>query len=105
MADIPIVVTVGVRDTLEALGAVFPATSRESRTVHPIRNTLHYADWKESDPLLGAHNAGAAATVTDEFKQGPGGHKYPSAAAAWLKTWYRVILFVASPRMFAGRFA
>jgi putative transposase len=45
VADILIAVTDGLKGIGEALAAVFPATTLQTRIVHLIRNSLDYASW------------------------------------------------------------
>ena len=63
-----------------ALGAVFPATTLQTCTVHLIRNGLDYASWKDRKelaaalkPVYTAFNADDAGRARDELEAGPWG--------------------------------
>ena len=46
--DILIAVTDGLKDTSEALAAVYPATTLQTCLVHLLRNSLEFANWKQA---------------------------------------------------------
>lgn len=78
MGDILIAVTDGLKGMPEALGAVFPATTLQTRIVHLIRNSLNYAAWKDRKalaaairPIYTATSAEAAQAELDAFSEGP----------------------------------
>jgi putative transposase len=48
VGDILIAVTDGPKGIGEALAVVFPATTLQTCIVHLIRNSLHYASWKDT---------------------------------------------------------
>ena len=104
VADILIAVTDGLKGMPEALAAVFPATTQQTCIVHLIRNSLDYASWKDRKalaaaikPIYTAPSAEAALAELDAFEQGPWGEKFPTVAAAWRRSWDRVIPFFAFP--------
>jgi transposase-like protein len=104
VGDILIAVTDGLKGIGEALGAVFPATTLQTCTVHLIRNSLDYASWKDRKllaaalkPVYTAASAEAAAEALDEFEHGAWGQKYPTVVASWRRAWDRVIPFFAFP--------
>ncbi len=82
--DILIAVTEGLKGMPEALGAVFPATTRQTCIVHLIRNSLDYASWKDRRalaaairPIYTAASAEAAQAELDTFEQGEWGKAIP----------------------------
>lgn len=102
VADLLIAVTDGLKGIGEALGAVFPATTLQTCIVHLIRNSLHYASWKDRNamaaalrPIYTAVNADAAAMALDDFESGPWGQRFPTVVTAWRSAWDRVIPFFA----------
>jgi transposase-like protein len=102
VADILIAVTDGLRGIGEALGAVFPATTRHTYIVHLIRNSLDYASWKDRKllaaalrPVYTTASAEAAAQALDEFERGALGQKYPTVTASWRRAWDREFPFFA----------
>ena len=104
VADILIAVTDGLKGMPEALAAVFPATTLQTCIVHLIRNSLDYASWKDRKalaaaikPIYTAPSAEAALAELEAFAQGPWGEKFPTVAAAWRRSWDRVIPFFAFP--------
>lgn len=104
VADILIAVTDGLKGMPEALAAVFPATTLQTCIVHLIRNSLDYASWKDRKalaaaikPIYTAPSAEAALSELEAFAQGPWGEKFPTVAAAWRRSWDRVIPFFAFP--------
>jgi len=104
VGDILIAVTDGLKGMPEALGAVFPQTTLQTCIVHLIRNSLDFANWKESKalaaaikPIYTAPSAEAAEAELDAFEQGAWGQKFPTVVAAWRRAWDRVIPFFAFP--------
>ena len=89
---------------MEALGAVFPATTLQTCIVHLIRNSLDYASWKDRKalataikPIYTATSAEAAQAELDAFEHGPWGKKFPTVVASWRRAWDKVIPFFAFP--------
>ena len=102
--DILIAVTDGLTGMSDALGAVFPATTRQTCIVHLIRHSLAFANWKERKPMAAALRAIYTATspemasvALDAFERGPWGVKFPMVVASWRRAWVSVIPFFAFP--------
>ena len=102
--DILIAVTDGLKGMAEALAVVYPATTLQTCIVHLIRNSLDFASWKDRKALAAAikpiYTASSAEVALDElraFESGPWGIKFPTVAAAWHRTWDKVIPFFAFP--------
>lgn len=102
--DILIALTDGLKGMPEALGALFPATTLQTRILHLIRNSQDYASWKDRKllaaafrPIYTAANAEAALAELDAFEQGPCGKKFPTVVASWRRAWNHVILLFAFP--------
>src|SRR5271166_1560700 len=102
--DILIAVTDGLTGMAAALDVVFPRTTLQTCIVHLIRNSLDYASWKDRKalakalrPIYAAASAEAAEAALDAFEAGEWGRKFPTVAAAWRRTWARVIPFFAFP--------
>jgi transposase-like protein len=80
VGDILIANTDDVRSIGGALGAVFSSTTLTTCTVHPIRNSLDCAGWKDHEllaaalrPVYTSASAEAAALALDEFEHGTSG--------------------------------
>jgi putative transposase len=89
---------------LEALGAVFPATTLQTCIVHLVRNSLDYASWKDrkllpeaTKPIHTTPGVEAAPAALDAFEQGPCGRKFAALVAAWRRAWDCVLPFFAFP--------
>jgi putative transposase len=102
--DILIAVTDGLKGMPEALATVYPATTLQTCIVHLIRNSLDYASWKDRKalaaairPIYTAPSAEAAQVELEAFEAGVWGVKFPTVAAAWRRTWDKVIPFFAFP--------
>ena len=83
-------VTDGLKGMPEALAAVSPATTLQICIVHPIRNNLDLASWKDRKalaaaikPIYTAVSAEAAEAELDAFEVGPWGQKFPTVVATW----------------------
>jgi transposase-like protein len=88
--DILIAVTDGLKGMSEALEAVYPATTLQTRIVHLIRHSLDFANWKERKPLSAAlqpiytaASAEAAGAAHDACERGPWGTKCPTVVPSW----------------------
>ncbi|MGN4193993.1 IS256 family transposase [Burkholderia gladioli] len=104
VSDILIAVTDGLKGMLEALAAVFPATTLQTCIVHLMRNSLDYASWKDRRglaaairPIYTAASADAAQAELDAFADGERGRRFPTVSASWRNAWDRVIPFFAFP--------
>src|SRR6056297_2411565 len=102
--DILIAVVDGLKGLAEAIEATFPRTTVQTCIVHLIRNSLHYASWKDRKtvaaalrPIYTAANAEAAQAALEAFDAGPWGAKYPTIAQSWQRAWSHVIPFFAFP--------
>lgn len=102
--DILIAVTDGLKGMGEALCVVYPVTTLQTCIVHLIRNSLHYASWKDRKalaaairPIYTAPSAEAAQAELDAFEQSLWGLKFPTVAATWRRVWDKVIPFFAFP--------
>jgi putative transposase len=81
--DILIAVVVGLRGFPEVITLVFPRAVVQTRIVHLIGYSMHFASWKERRPVALALKPiyqAAAATVArerlEDFDRGPWGQKY-----------------------------
>ncbi len=102
--DILIAVTDGLKGMPEALAAVFPVTTLQTRIVHLIRNSLDYASWKDRrglaaaiKPIYAAPGAEGAQTELHASATGPWGQKFLTVNNAWRNNWDRVIPFFGFP--------
>ena len=88
----------------KALGAVYPATTLQTRIVHLTHNNLDYASWKDRKalasaikPIYTAPSAAAAEVELDVFEHSTWGLKFPTVVASWRRVWDKVIPFFAFP--------
>lgn len=102
--DILIAVTDGLKGMEQALNAVFPATTLQTRIVHLMHSSLGYASWKERravaaalKPIYSAPTVEAAQAELARFEQGLWGQRYAPIAQAWRNAWDRVIPFFTFP--------
>lgn len=102
--DILIAVTDGLKGMAEALGAVFPRTTRQTCIVHLLRQSLDCANGKQRKPLAAARrtiytapSADLAQGALEAFERGEWGARFPTIVAAWRRAWTRVIPFFAFP--------
>ena len=102
--DILIAVVDGLKGLAEAIEVTFPRTTVQTCIVHLIRNSLHYASWKDRKavatalrPIYTAASAEAAQAALEAFAAGPWGAKYPTIAQSWERAWSHVIPFFAFP--------
>lgn len=102
--DILIAVVDGLKGLAEAIEVTFPRTTVQTCIVHLIRNSLHYASWKDRKtvatalrPIYTAVSAEAAQAALEAFAAGPWGAKYPTIAQSWERAWSHVIPFFAFP--------
>jgi putative transposase len=104
VADILIAIAGGLKGMAETLMVVYPATTLQTGIVHLIRNSLHYASWKERKelaaaikPIYAAASAENAEVELAAFESGPWGQKFPGVAAYWRRAWSDLIPFFAFP--------
>ena len=104
VGNILLALTDGLKGILEALGAALPATTLQTRIVHPIRNSLEYANRKDRTilaqalpPIYTAASAEAALDALEAFERGSWSERYPNLAAIWRRACSRVIPFCAFP--------
>jgi len=102
--DILIAVVDGLKGLAEAIEVTFPRTTVQTCIVHLIRNSLHYASWKDRKtvatalrPIYTAVSAESAQAALEAFAAGPWGAKYPTIAQSWERAWSHVIPFFAFP--------
>jgi transposase-like protein len=102
--DILIAVTDGLKGMSEALAAVYPQTTLQTCSVHLIRHSMAFANWKERKlmavalrPIYAAPSADAASAALEAFERGPWGQKFPTVVATWRRAWAQVIPFFAFP--------
>ena len=102
--DILIAVVDGLKGLAEAIEVTFPRTTVQTCIVHLIRNSLHYASWKDRKtvatalrPIYTAVSAESAQAALEAFDAGPWGAKYPTIAQSWQRAWSHVIPFFAFP--------
>jgi putative transposase len=103
--DILIAVTDGLKGMLEALTAVFPATTLQTCIVHLIRHSFDYAGGARERqalavalrPIYTAPTAATASEALDTFERSALGRELPMVVAAWRRAWPQVIPFFAFP--------
>jgi transposase-like protein len=104
LEDVPIAVVDGLRGFPEAIEAVYPEAQIQTCIVHPIRNSLNLASWKDKKelaaalkPIYQAVSAEAAASALTAFLASDWGQKFPTVTAMWQRQWEQVIPFFAYP--------
>ena len=100
--DILIAVVDGLKGFPDAITSVFPKTVVQTCIVHLIRDSMHFASWKERrpigaalKPIYQADSAALARERLENFDCGPWGQKYPAIAQSWRRNWEQVIPFFA----------
>jgi putative transposase len=102
--DILIAVVDGLKGFPEAITAVFPQAEVQTCIVHLLRYSMHFASWKERQPLVRelkpvyqAATAEEARQKLREFSEGIWGQKYPMITQSWERNWEQVIPFFTFP--------
>jgi transposase-like protein len=102
--DILIAVVDGLKGFPEAITAVFPQAEIQTCIVHLLRYSMHFASWKERQPLARAlkpvyqaATAEEARQKLQEFSEGIWGQKYPMITQSWERNWEQVIPFFTFP--------
>lgn len=85
--------------------AVFPQTMIRTCIVHPLRNPLDLASWKdrkdlarEKKTICAAVDDMAAEVAPSRFESSFWGRKFPAIDQMWRRAWQQVIPFFAFPR-------
>jgi transposase-like protein len=102
--DVLIVCCDGLTGLPEAIEATWKATTVQTCTVHLIRASMRFVNYKDRKavaralkPIYTAADAEAARVEFDAFKDSELGLKYPHAVATWEAAWERFIPFLAFP--------
>ena len=100
-ADILIAVVDGRSGFRVALETAFPATTVQTCIVHLLHDSLSCASYRERStlaaalkPIYTAINADAAAAL-DAFEASELGQRFQDVVRLWLRSWERVIPFLA----------
>jgi transposase-like protein len=103
--DILIAVVDGLKGFPEAITAVFPQAEVQTCIVHLLRYSMHFASWKERQPLARAlkpvyqaSSADEARELLREFADSTWGKKFPMIVQSWERNWEQVIPFFAFPK-------
>jgi putative transposase len=103
--DILIAVVDGLKGFPEAITAVFPQAEVQTCIVHLLRYSMHFASWKERQPLARALKPVYQASTADEarellreFADSTWGKKFPMIVQSWERNWEQVIPFFAFPK-------
>jgi putative transposase len=101
--DILIACVDGLKGFPEAIEAVFPKTTVQTRIVHLIRHSLRYVPRREREqvardlkPIYTAIDADAAQLELERFDE-KWGQRFPVITQAWLTAWEHVTPFLAFP--------
>jgi transposase-like protein len=104
--DVLIVCCDGLTGLPEAIEATWEQATVQTCTVHLIRASMRFVNYKDRKaiakalkPIYTAVDAEAARVEFDTFKASPLGVKYPHAVATWEAAWQRFIPFLAFPPM------
>ncbi len=88
----------------DAITTVFPQTQVHQCTVHLVRQSLRYVNWKDRKAVAGelraiytAPTEAAALTALATFEHGPWGERYPLIAALWHRHWEYIAPVFAYP--------
>ena len=102
--DVIIACTDGLTGFAEAIEATWPMTTVQTCTVHLIRASMRYVNYKDRrevaaqlKPVYTAVNEEAAMLALEAFAASDLGRKYPAAVAAWRNAWSRFIPFLEFP--------
>ena len=102
--DVLIAVVDGLTGLADAIETAFPTTTVQTCIVHLLRNSLHYASWKDRKklaaalrPIYTAVSAEVAEAALRDFAAGPWGQKHPTIVQSWQRAWAHVIPFFAFP--------
>ncbi len=106
IGDVLIVCCDGLTGLPEAIEATWAAATVQTCTVHLIRASMRFVNYKDRKamatalkPVYTAATAQAARVEFDAFKDSPLGRKYPHAIGTWEAAWERFIPFLAFPPM------
>jgi transposase-like protein len=107
VSDILIALIDGLTGFPEAITTVFPQTQVQQCTVHLVRQSLRYVNWKERGAVATALRAiytaptvAAAAAALTAFAAGPWGARYPLIVPLWQRHWeYLVPAFTYPPAL------
>lgn len=102
--DVLIVCCDGLTGLPEAIEATWSEATVQTCTVHLIRASMRFVNYKDRKavaaalkPIYTAANATVAETALDDFETGDWGQKYPHAVATWRSAWERFTPFLAFP--------
>lgn len=102
--DVLIVCCDGLTGLPEAIEATWTQATVQTCTVHLIRASMRFVNYKDRKavakafkPIYTAANADAAETELEAFAASELGVKYPHAVATWRAAWERFIPFLAFP--------
>jgi transposase-like protein len=102
--DVLIVCCDGLTGLPEAIEATWHQATVQTCTVHLIRASMRFVNYKDRKavakalkPIYTAADDDAARAEFEAFKDSPLGQKYPHAVATWDAAWERFIPFLAFP--------
>lgn len=102
--DILVALVDGLVGFPDAITTVFPQAQVHHCVVHLVRQSLHYASWKDRKAVAGqlrliyrAPTEAAAETALAAFAAGPWGERYPPIVALWQRHWAHIRPVFAYP--------
>jgi putative transposase len=102
--DVLIVCCDGLTGFPEAIEATWPQATVQTCTVHLIRSSMRFVNYKDRrkvaaalKPIYTAPTTEAAETALLEFEDSELGKKYPATVATWTNAWERFTPFLAFP--------
>src|SRR6476619_7335513 len=102
--DILLAVVDGLKGFPEAILAIFPEATVQTRIIHLLRHSLDFVSYKDRKGLAPALkdiyravDADAAEKALTGFEAGPWGQRYPAIGQSWRRAWGEVIPFFAFP--------
>jgi len=101
--DILITATDNLKGFTEAIGSVFPESTKQSCVVHQIRNACRFVSWKDRKAfcvdmkeIYKAPNLDAALVALARFED-KWQHKYSHATKSWRENWNELTAFLDFP--------
>jgi putative transposase len=102
--DILVALVDGLTGFPAAITTVFPHTQVQQCTVHLVRQSLRYVNWKERRAVAAelraiytAPTVDGARAALETLAQGPVGERYPPIVALWRRHWEYLVPAFAYP--------